>query len=210
MSNGLTNLDVLKRLLEHPELQDRFQKELLGSEWWTKLSTEQIILACLSEIGELIDSSGFKWWTKSPQDIFNMAVELVDLHHFLLTYILFIGHWSKPDLTYLEPTITKYIVSLTQPKESESPLIELTVIVGSIRQASQYCSSYIEDIGSLISHIWTANLSLPLSKFDLLYRAKLKLNYERQTTGYWNDPSVKFIDGKEDNEALRALLLEET
>ena len=203
MFNRLT---LTERILSHLSLQEAFQRDLLGSDWHKNLTLGQVHLAIISELGELIDSSGFKWWTPQKQDTENMAVELIDLHHFLLIYALIIDLGRKSSDFR---ACSSYLQGIIEHKSRTRSLSDLACSVACLplkKRPLEPIFRRLHDCGDKLISVWLRVCNYSLKQFDLLYRAKLKLNYERQDRGYWGDPSVKFIEGKEDNEVIKLIL----
>ena len=78
-------MDRLKRIFE---LQAKFDQALIEKRNLKHIKPEEWIqkevLAIISELGELLDETNFKWW-KNPKEINQAALreELVDILHFL-------------------------------------------------------------------------------------------------------------------------------
>src|SRR5690554_6641686 len=83
--------------LEHIfQLQAKFDQALVEKRKLTHIKTEEWIqkevLAIVSELGELLDESNFKWW-KNPKPINQAALreELVDILHFFISMCIKVG-----------------------------------------------------------------------------------------------------------------------
>jgi len=181
-----------------PELlkkQAELQKKLMGEEWQQQFNSRETIglpiVALLSEIGELVDSMGFKWWTKQERNDKNALIELADILHF----------WLLNILVHNAEDIAK---NLTNPVESVFHL-ERVIWDEVIRLTESSLRPPIRDsINSFLIAICSITLWLGYSVDDLLkiYHEKNKLNKKRKDKGYDQDPSKKYENGKEDNEKL--------
>ena len=189
------NFDVLKsEASELCEKQKKLQIKIMGNDWIKFFCDEKYDLpaiAFLSEIGELIESLPFKWWTEQEFDRENALMELVDMFHFWLIDLIVSESEDKlyflnnpPESIYhIKRTIWKEILSLTdkalRPKTRET------------------ISGFLVHMSAIIDL-----LGYKAEDFINLYHAKNNLNSERQDKGYKDDKTKKLIDGEEDNKVL--------
>ncbi|NLX71136.1 MAG: dUTPase [Clostridiales bacterium] len=86
-------MDRLERIFE---LQAKFDQALIEKRNLKHIKPEEWIqkevLAIISELGELLDETNFKWW-KNPKEINQAALreELVDILHFFISMCIKAG-----------------------------------------------------------------------------------------------------------------------
>jgi len=196
--------DIKERLVEHFYIQDNLNRFLVGENWKEEIPSYKILSAILSEIGELIDSTGFKWWTKQEINMDNIKVEIVDIWHFLLSW--FLKH-NKDEKWVIEGIVDNMI------KMHEDTLIynaylgvnKFEVLIDDLiefiywlkKEDKNYMFEAFDSFSTII-----ADMDIPLDEFDELYRKKVEINKQRKKRGYDKDSSKKYVNGKEDNELL--------
>lgn len=188
-------------LREHlPEMlqkQEALQIDIMGEDWRQEFDTGTRFslpkIAILAEVGELIHSLSFKWWTKQEANPENALLELVDIHHFVLIDILLMP--EVQEFSRSIPDIPESLLHIKRNLWHEIlGLVESTCIRPKTREVLR---SYLIRLSVLIEA-----LGYEAEDFLKLYEAKNSLNKERQEKGYKENPDVKFEDGKEDNERL--------
>ncbi len=193
-------MEIKERLLEHFKIQDDLNKFLVGENWKDELEFWQLQSAIVSECGELVNSLGFKWWTKQEEDWENAKVELVDIWHFVLSVCLIYfkeeNHGRIIDILIEEHNSMKMNYWYAQKKKSQI-IPELSLLLYNLEYDIEYSPFFAGNMGTLIYL-----LDMTLEEFDELYRKKVELNKQRKLRGYDKDSSKKYIDGKEDNEFL--------
>ena len=66
--------------------------------------------AIIAEVGEYLDSVGYKWWKASQPDTENAKMELVDIWHFVMSkYMSGLNSWDDPDMTNFNGAVYKYV-----------------------------------------------------------------------------------------------------
>lgn len=174
---------MLKDLLNK---QIELNKKFNGDDWETVVDIGKLQLAIFTEISEYLESnpSKWKWWKVQEDDIQNSYIELIDILHFSLSYLLMKN--DKEDLLN-ENIFTKEIHTGGCLIPSFYNLITKYDI-----------ESFYEFFDSLLSF---GNLSE--SKVIELYNMKNKLNHDRVDGGYMIGVYNKYIDGVEDNKRIQ-------
>ncbi len=140
-------------------------------------------LAASQEIGEYLNSYGYSWWSKSPQDLDNCITELVDAWHFIMSSLLIDDFYSE-----IQPTNYDRISRLvnSQYEESHSSKLEKTNKKDVLDEAKVLQilllvgnTSYIESFFILCSYT-----GVDLELLYCRYLGKSVLNKFRQLNGY--------------------------
>ena len=196
--------DIKERLIEHFYIQDSLNKFLVGENWREEIPSYKILSAILSEIGELVDSTGFKWWTKQDVDENNIKIEIVDIWHFLLTW--FLKH-NKDEKWIIEGIVDNMIETHEDTLIYNAYLgvnkyeVLIDDLISFIYWLKKEDKNYMFEAFNSFSTI-IADMDIFLDEFDEIYRKKVEINKERKKRGYDKDSSKKYIEGKEDNELL--------
>jgi dimeric dUTPase (all-alpha-NTP-PPase superfamily) len=136
--------------------------------------------AILAEAGELLDSTSYKWWKKTEDDIENIKVEVVDIFHFLM---------SKWLTKYPKSTVIKYF------NEAFAGNIIGYCIIDSTLNFNK--SSTKTTLSCFASMVKASGMDLP--ELYKRYIIKNCLNKFRQDHGYKSGTYKKDWNGKEDN-----------
>jgi dimeric dUTPase (all-alpha-NTP-PPase superfamily) len=191
-------------------LQKQLNDSTNGVNWElgvNKFDKEINWLRCIHmEVAELIDSTPWKHWKNisAQPDMNNIHVELVDIWHFLMSYIL--QETNIPKAVSLVNTHCIYEASNTIDiksvvKESE----KLSYISLAIETGNMPSFSGIERfIDQFFRACKVAGLSF--SWLQKLYIGKNCLNQFRQDNGYKEGSYIKVWNGKEDNVILVEIL----
>ena len=158
----------------HPEWRDQ------GYEWYR---------AVWVECAELMDHYGWKWWKKQTPDLEQVKLELIDIWHFGLSYLL-VTHEQK-SIDDLAELIQIEFSHSGKPSEFKSSL-------------ESFVESVLLNRGFSVREFATLMASADIT-FDALYVGyigKNVLNFFRQDHGYKDGSYVKVWDGREDNEHL--------
>lgn len=78
----MVNYELIKKMFE---LQDTFNEYTVKNWKNEELPWHRAIWR---ECGEALDSTPWKWWKKGETDIANLEVELVDIWHFVMSYLM--------------------------------------------------------------------------------------------------------------------------
>lgn len=191
-------------------LQKKLNDSTNGTNWElgvNKFDKEINWLRCIHmEVAELIDSTPWKHWKNisAQPDMNNIHVELVDIWHFLMSYIL--QETNIPKAVSLVNTHCIYEpvknVDVKQMiKESEKlSYISLAIETGNMPAftgVERFIDQYFRACKvSGLSFTW----------LQKLYIGKNCLNQFRQDNGYKEGTYIKTWDGKEDNVILVEVL----
>lgn len=178
--------------------------------------------AIFAEAGELIESTGYKWWKKTDLDVENCKTELVDIWHFLMSMFINRTHNSAD----AEELIKRMVVSnsnlfgpIHQSEETLTRMFEGHVITG--EEISYQTKKLVKRVLNneepqvvilAFIDIMTA-LNLSFNELYTRYMIKNALNRLRQRNGYtegtyrktWMSPLTRIP--VEDNYAALGLVM---
>ena len=131
------------------KLIHRKQKKLnnlLDSNYKTesvKQKIEKYLIAILAEVGELINSTDYKWWKKTEPDIQNIQIEIVDILHFLQSIAITLEELNVIDLAFVDviDNIIKDIFKDNKPSNCYQCIIEF---VDSLVTLKNHIDLYID------------------------------------------------------------------
>ncbi len=192
------------------ELQKRLNDETNGLAWElgvNKFDKEINWLRCIyMEVAELIDSTPWKHWKNigADCDIDNIQIELVDIWHFVMSYVL--QEKNIPKAVQLIGTSAGYVAETKLDykqiiTESEKlSYIALTLQINNITTN--------EAIKQLVDQFFSCCKVAGLSQewLNKLYIGKNCLNKFRQDHGYKEGTYKKEWNGKEDNVCMMETL----
>ncbi|MEA3384359.1 MAG: dUTP diphosphatase [Campylobacterota bacterium] len=193
-------------------LQKRLNDDTNGTNWElgiNKFDKDINWLRCIHmEVAELIDSTPWKHWKNisSKPDFNNIHIELVDVWHFLMSYIL--QETNIPKAVSLVNTHCIYeAVDMIDVdvklivKEAE----KLSYIAFAIETGNMPAFSGVERF--IDQFFRCCKLSgLSFNWLQKLYIGKNCLNKFRQDNGYKEGSYIKVWNGKEDNVAMIEIL----
>jgi len=202
--------EIKTKLKEMLELQDELNKKI-NVNWRDIRKNEDFIRATWVECAELVDSLPWKWWKKQEADIDNVKIEIVDIWHFVMSYLLlnfktydeilnsdYIEYFLKginKDLTHLEDINSAYIHHYLGEKDQIKRIIYATE-----RVAEGFLKEHIREgiffFGLLVQEVLT------FDELYFLYIGKNILNHIRQEFGYKEGRYTKEIKGFEDNKYM--------
>jgi dimeric dUTPase (all-alpha-NTP-PPase superfamily) len=193
-------------------LQKQLNDNTNGPNWElgiNKFDKEINWLRCIHmEVSELIESTPWKHWKNiaADPDLENIHIELVDIWHFLMSYILQETNVPKAvslvnthciyEATNLEDVNVQALIS-----ESEKlSYISLAIETGNMPRFS--------GVERFIEQFFRTCKIAGLSFTDLqkIYIGKNCLNKFRQDNGYKEGTYIKVWNGKEDNVAMMEIL----
>ena len=191
-------------------LQKKLNDSTNGLNWElgvNKFNKEINWLRCIHmEVAELIESTPWKHWKNinSDSDMNNIHVELVDIWHFLMSYIL--QETNVPKAVSLVNTHCIYEasqdidVSLMVKEAEKLSYISLAIDTGNMPSFSgieRFIDQFFRCCKiSGLSFMW----------LQKLYIGKNCLNQFRQDNGYKDGSYIKVWNGNEDNVVMVALL----
>lgn len=188
-----------KQLVEQLQLQDQLNS-LVNDDWrdagnnWTR--------AMLVESVEMLDHLGWKWWKHQEPNMAQARIELVDIWHFILSYVL----EKKDDYAAACASIA---ADLEHPENAvfvgykpiELPALDTRELI------EAFAALTAGGIVSLTAfeHM-RRKLFMGWDEIHRAYIAKNVLNIFRQRNGYKSGHYTKVWAGKEDNEVLQGLI----
>ncbi len=207
-------MENYKKVKEMFLMQQRLNDETNGAGWedgYTKNGKLINWKRCIyMECAELIDSFAWKHWKniEAKPDVDNIAIEIVDIWHFVMSYILEQNYKAK-DLN----SIVSEIIAVSGFSEFSSyaySIDEYNIyeIINDIELIVHETSGFDLHIGELLTDFFRVALKCGVS-LDILfekYIGKNVLNKFRQDHGYKEGSYRKIWGEKEDNEVLLEIL----
>ncbi len=200
------------KLEEMFALQKKLNDDTNGVNWElgiNKFDKEINWLRCIHmEVSELIDSTPWKHWKniKDAPDVNNIHIELVDVWHFLMSYILQETNIPKAvsmvntHCIYEAVEIENIDIKLVVKEAEKLSYVAFAIETGNMPQFSGV-ERFIDQFFRCCK---LAGLSF--NWLQKLYIGKNALNKFRQDNGYKEGTYKKVWNGKEDNEVMIALL----
>lgn len=202
------NSNFIKQIVEeHIKLQNNLNN-IIDNNWLINRSINDFKRAIWLECAEAVESLPWKWWKKQTININNFKIELIDIYHFLLSWIIL-----KKDNNIKDNLYRVVYIQYTNNIAPISNFID--------EYDKQYIEFLIMNIEKLVLYVLQDNLEETINKyfailfkimdvyeFDILYRGKHILNIIRQKNGYNTGNYNKIINEKEDNEILMELINE--
>lgn len=177
----MKNKEMLLKMIE-------MQNELncmVDADWIEK--NREWYRAIWIECAEAMEHLGYKWWKKQNPDMDKVKMELVDIWHFILSWVIQDGGCDL-------------VEAMNDPLKSATLISSIEAI------ARSSSAKYIEDT---VFNFSSALVGAEMSIADLyaMYAGKYVLNAFRQDNGYKDGSYRKtWRDGREDNEHLIELL----
>ncbi len=193
-------------------LQKQLNDNTNGANWElgiNKFGKEINWLRCIHmEVAELIDSTPWKHWKniEAKSDMENIHIELVDIWHFLMSYIL--QETNVPKAVSLVNThciyeavdIEEIDVKLMVTESEKLSYISLAIETGNM-PAFSGVERFIDQF------FRCCKISgLEFTWLQKIYIGKNCLNKFRQDNGYKEGHYIKVWDGKEDNIVMMSVL----
>ncbi len=179
------NPNTSQQILNMLELQDAMNRKVhldwrnQGFDWYR---------AIWVECAELMDHYGWKWWKKQQPDMEQVTLEIIDIWHFGLSYLL-----NNTSLTNQE-----LANGIAGELDLEGNKSDFRTALESFTQWTLVHRAFsVQEFAGLMS---SADMS-----FDQLYVGyigKNVLNFFRQDHGYKEGTYIKQWGGREDNEHL--------
>jgi len=178
--------DITPQVITMLELQDSMNRKVhpdwrnQGYDWYR---------AVWVECAELMDHYGWKWWKKQQPDMEQVTLEIIDIWHFGISYLL---NTSQQDNTELARRIASELHAAAAVKKDFRTALE------SFTQWTLVNRGF--SVNEFAALMRAADMS-----FDQLYIGyigKNVLNFFRQDHGYKEGSYIKQWDGREDNEHL--------
>jgi dimeric dUTPase (all-alpha-NTP-PPase superfamily) len=193
-------------------LQKKLNDETNGANWElgiNKFEKEINWLRCIHmEIAELIDSTPWKHWKNinSDPDMENIHIELVDVWHFLMSYIL--QETNVPKAVSIANTHCIYEAVSLEEIDSKQLIIEgekLSYIALAIQTGNMTQSAGVEQFIDQFFRLCKLS-GLSFQRLQKIYIGKNCLNKFRQEHGYKEGTYIKAWNGIEDNVVMMQVL----
>ncbi len=203
------------KLLEMFQLQENLNRKI--DENWRDIRTyEDFARATWIECAELVDSLPWKWWKKQEADLDNVKIEVVDIWHFIMSYILLdykdIGKAIESNpVNYFIKALKEDFSNIKIDGEYINHYLGETdyyrkIIFLAERVAEGFLKQDILE-GIFFFGLLVKN-TISFDELYLLYIGKNILNHIRQEKGYNTGEYKKFFDGIEDNQYLFQIVKE--
>lgn len=182
---------TVEQLKEMFVLQENLERHISGDNW--RDQGHDYALCVHMECAEIIDHYGWKHWKKQdPPNVDVIAMEIVDVWHFCLAYIL-----EKERKLSFEELAEKYWDHLQKAVEMAEKEDFIESCIG--MSFSMYAMNQVP-LGNLIAIM--EEVGLDFVQLYILYISKNVLNRFRQDKGYKTGEYAKIWGNKEDNEHL--------
>lgn len=166
---------------------------LIDSEWGKK--GNDWVLAITQELSEFNDHIGWKWWKHQEPDYEQAFIELVDVLHFKLSWLLEKAGLAACTSNFVTPIVNNLLLDMT----SERTLLQVSQEVSGRLLTTRRAK--IPELGYMVR-----KLGKTLEEFFQMFIAKNTLNIFRQQNGYKDGSYVKMWGDLEDNEVLTNIL----
>lgn len=214
MTNKERSYDKFALMVE----QQNKLNDLICPNWRVKLSLFDVYNAIFTEIAEFVETQEWKWWKKSTTDFTKARMELVDVFHFLITFVviaevyrteehyknkvvidLFTNAFmdtsstknSKYKLYSLSSFLLEYVTALVSVENYEKDIIVSSEHSLDIKFLVSSLESFFEVIHSFFNNV---------EDFTETFLIKNILNEVRSELGYAKGNYVRQIYDKDDNE----------
>ncbi len=202
-------------ILDMFQLQEELNKKI-NSEWRKERTKEDFVRATWIECAELVDSLPWKWWKKQEPDMENVQIEVVDIWHFIMSYILLdyndIGEIiGSPEIDYFLRGIKEDFHNINVSGEYINHyLAETDKYKKIIFLTERVAEGFLK--GNSLEGVFFFGLlvknTISFKNLYLLYIGKNVLNHIRQEMGYNKGTYKKSIEGMEDNQYLFKIVQE--
>lgn len=196
-------------ILDMLSLQEQLNKKI-NENWRNERTKEDFARATWVECAEALDSLPWKWWKKQEADIDNLKIEVVDIWHFIMSYILLdyedLGKALESDyIEYFKKGVNEDLHNI----EINSVYIhhylgETDYYKKLMFLIERVAEGFLKDTpveGIFFFGLLVKN-TISFKELYLLYIGKNILNHIRQETGYKDGSYKKVINGMEDNQYL--------
>ena len=182
-----------ERILDMLLMQDSLERRISGEDW--KTARHNFELAIYVECAEMVDHYGWKWWKAQDCNTDQVALELVDVWHFVMAWML-VKTKNETDVFELSASIASVLeLASDEANDGEYEFVDLAASLG--------CHLMTEGVFSMPNFVrMCAMVELSFDGLYTLYCSKNVLNRFRQDMGYADGSYAKEWGGKEDNEHL--------
>lgn len=200
--------ELKQEILSMIKLQQKLNDNTCGTNWTNGITNKNRKinwLRCIRmELSEFIDSFPWKHWKNinGSIDKSNAEIELVDIWHFILSYIISTNSLSTVN-------INSYVCIINNMKNID--LTNITLCVSSIiEKAEELQKATFQSNGAIEIFEIFINLckefGLSFNKLQQLYIGKNALNEFRQLNGYKDGTYIKVWNGEEDNIVMQRIV----
>ena len=202
-----------EKLVDMFQLQEELNRKI-NDNWRQIRSKEDFARAVWIECAELVDSLPWKWWKKQQPDMENVQIEVVDIWHFVMSYILLdyedIGKAveSEPVALFMKGLNEDFRELNIKGEYINHYLGETDRYKKIIFLAERVAEGFLkQDLneGVFFFGLLVKN-TISFEHLYLLYTGKNILNHIRQEKGYNSGEYKKVINGMEDNRYLFELV----
>ncbi len=202
-----------EKLVDMFQLQEELNRKI-NDNWRQIRSKEDFARAAWIECAELVDSLPWKWWKKQQPDMENVQIEVVDIWHFVMSYILLdyedIGKAveSEPVALFMKGLNEDFRELNIKGEYINHYLGETDRYKNIIFLAERVAEGFLkQDLneGVFFFGLLVKN-TISFEHLYLLYTGKNILNHIRQEKGYNSGEYKKVINGMEDNRYLFELV----
>ena len=201
--------------MNKPDIRDLLQRQdelntLIHAEWKDVRDRHDFVRAMVVEVGELIEWTGFKWWSSIKVYEEQAQIEIIDLWFFFISLAILEENYY--DGVNFVDDLEAYVCLSDMEKEElefDNRAVQKLSIVF-VNEISKVDISILSVMKALVKLTEAAGItSVDLQK---LYTAKLILNIFRQEHGYSTGRYVKFWEPKhmdhavEDNTVLEHIM----
>jgi deoxyuridine triphosphatase domain protein len=200
-------MSVRRKIKEMFELQCQLNEELVPDWLEHQLRFENAIIV---EVAELIDCLGYKWWKYQEVDTANARVEIVDIWHFVMSYVL---REDVLDPNSLPEYIEKFsIISAQLYNHPYHTNIDHWVpVMYCARQLVREVESKDSVVGVLEKYFSILEAAgMTIDSLYSRYIIKNALNKVRMMNGYQDGTYIKDWKGMEDNHVATEMLFHDT
>ena len=203
------------KMVEMFRLQERLNDDTNGLKWRDGVTKQGKVInwkrCIVMETAELIDSFSWKHWKSIAGgiDLENIKIEMVDIWHFVMSYLLRFhssGEASKMALSTMKTSSIKLPKKWSEADNARlETLLEPFETLMALALVKSDDELYHEE---LLEQFWECVDAVGMS-FDELYRlyiGKNALNQFRQQHGYKEGTYRKVWNGQEDNVVLQEIL----
>ncbi|PSM52254.1 dUTPase, dimeric [Campylobacter blaseri] len=207
-------MEYKKILKEMFVMQQHLNNETNGLKWEEGYTNKGKLISwkrCIyMECAELIDSFAWKHWKniEEPTNEENVAVEIVDIWHFIMSYVLEQAYPHKDIDCVVEDvaSVSGFGDFCIDPYDmSEYSIYE---IINDVEIIIHDTSGFNFEIHNLLTNYFRLSLKcgVNLHKLFEIYIGKNVLNKFRQDNGYKDGSYKKVWNGKEDNVVMSEIL----
>jgi hypothetical protein len=192
----MTSLVLKNKVQKMFEMQHELNL-LIAPDWYTpekKESGWDFQRAVMIEAAELMDHYGYKWWKHQTPDIEQCKLEVIDITHFYISYLIQKSMIESQDPYYY---VQGFADELKVLEDLDDSALEVRAFIDYLIEASAQKAFDIEDLNILLNLF-----QITPDELCDTYIIKNTLNIFRARNGYKQGTYVKTWGGREDNEVL--------